>query len=205
MSTLAKVNPKALAAAYICQGQDDVRYYLNGILIEPVDTGGVRCVATDGHRMIIVTDPAGHCEDPIIVAFESTTITKMRQKKASTVTVSSVDDDTDIAKISGLEHVSSVEIIDGTFPDYERVIKDKLPARSCQFTPFNGTYMKGFCDCAKVLGIRNNCIAFVFGETQKDSIHVLFGKAEDNLHARGVVMPVHYDAESMPWLAAVPE
>ena len=32
--------------------QQDVRYYLNGLLIE-IDSGCVRAVATDGHRLAL--------------------------------------------------------------------------------------------------------------------------------------------------------
>lgn len=42
-----------LAAAMHIAGKKDVRYYLNGMLVEPSAAGAV-CVSTDGHRMLVI-------------------------------------------------------------------------------------------------------------------------------------------------------
>ena len=164
MSKLLTIDAKVIAAAFTCQAFQDVRYYLNGIYFEPIEDGGVRAVATDGHRMIVVTDKNGECEAPIIIDFEKTAVTKMKAKGAGVVAVSRVDEDTVIAKIHGnTDHVSSVNIVSGTFPDYRAVIKSELPKESAGFVPFNSEYMRGFCDVAKILDMPNNAISFVNG------------------------------------------
>ena len=61
METLARVSAKAFAAASFFQAVKDVRYYLNGVHIVPLESGGVHVVATDGHRFIVITDPNGEC------------------------------------------------------------------------------------------------------------------------------------------------
>jgi len=194
-----KVNSKALAAAITCQAIKDVRYYLNGVLIEPAESGGVRCVGTNGHHMIVVTDKNGECEKPVIIAFDSATVTKLRNKKATDVAGSYLEDGTAIARINGLGHVAAIEVIDGKFPDYTALFPQSLPEISSAFAPFNAEYMRSFCDAAKYLG--NRAISFVNSATKDEKIFILFGAStNDGLHARGLLMPVRYELCSMPWL-----
>ena len=59
---------RAIEATHFAMAQQDVRYYLNGMLFE-INAGKVRLVATDGHRMAVTelpldvapgTEPAHH-------------------------------------------------------------------------------------------------------------------------------------------------
>lgn len=45
----------------------DIRYYLEGISVEPAEGGGVYLVATDGHKLIAVHDAGGLCSEPTII------------------------------------------------------------------------------------------------------------------------------------------
>lgn len=54
------------AAAMHVAGKKDVRYYLNGMLIEPSAAGAV-CVATDGHRLLVIRTNAPWSLGPVIV------------------------------------------------------------------------------------------------------------------------------------------
>lgn len=46
---------------------DEVRFYLQGIYIEPREAGGVYLCATDGHRLVIVHDENGEADGPMLV------------------------------------------------------------------------------------------------------------------------------------------
>ena len=48
-----------IAAASVIQAKDDVRYYLNGVLIEKGRDNKPIIVATDGHRMVAALDENG--------------------------------------------------------------------------------------------------------------------------------------------------
>lgn len=63
----AKFKSSYLGAASIFAAKTDVRYYLNGIYVEPVKGGGVNLVATDGHRMIIIHDKEGYASRGFII------------------------------------------------------------------------------------------------------------------------------------------
>lgn len=65
---VARVNAMAIKVAFPFMAQNDIRYYLNGINIRPLDDGAVMIVATDGHRYIVIRDQHGYVEDEIIVS-----------------------------------------------------------------------------------------------------------------------------------------
>lgn len=102
-----------------CIDQSESRYYLTGIFLLP-EKGGLVGVATDGHRLlrssIKINAPAF---EPIIVPEQS-----------CAALVKMVGDDKDVAlEISKTligatvgEHRFVSKLIDGTFPDYARVI-----------------------------------------------------------------------------------
>lgn len=62
---LARISSMAVRTVFPFVPTDDVRYYLNGINIRPLDAGGVMVTATDGHRFVIVRDTNGFAEREI--------------------------------------------------------------------------------------------------------------------------------------------
>ena len=109
--------------------QQDVRYYLNGMLIE-VTSGMFRAVATDGHRFAMCSMQA--CiEQPdrhqVIVP----------RKGILELARLLTDQDGEVAIVLGQHHIRATtgeftftsKLVDGKFPDYERVLPrggDKL-------------------------------------------------------------------------------
>ena len=64
---VARVNSVAIKAAFPFISQNDVRYYLCGVNIRPLDDGSVMVVATDGHRFVVIRDPEGFADREVIV------------------------------------------------------------------------------------------------------------------------------------------
>ena len=62
------INIHLLGLASICAAKNDVRFYLKGVCIKPIDTGGVAIIATDGHRCVFYFDAEGFVEDEIIIS-----------------------------------------------------------------------------------------------------------------------------------------
>ena len=105
---------------------EETRYYLNGIFLHIADTGGVsmlRAVATDGHRLAQVELPApeGAGQLPGIIVPRKTVqeLRKLLDEVDKDVAVAASD-----AKIRfSFDNVMlTSKLIDGTFPDYTRVI-----------------------------------------------------------------------------------
>ncbi|CAD7719370.1 Beta sliding clamp [Xanthomonas hydrangeae] len=102
--------------------QQDVRYYLNGLLFDLRD-GLLRCVATDGHRLALCEmelEKAGGAKRQIIVPRKGVT-ELLRLLEAA---------DREVELEVGRSHIRvkrgdvtfTSKLIDGRFPDYEAVI-----------------------------------------------------------------------------------
>jgi len=104
---------------------EETRFYLNGIYLHVVDDGGdmLRAVATDGHRLAQASLPApdGAAGMPgvIIPRKAVTELHKLLDEYDGAVSVALSD-----ARIrfAFADAILTTKVIDGTFPDYERVI-----------------------------------------------------------------------------------
>ncbi|SIS14154.1 DNA polymerase III, beta subunit [Aquipseudomonas alcaligenes] len=109
--------------------QQDVRYYLNGMLIE-VQTGVLRAVATDGHRLAMCSMEAAieHTEKHQVIVPRKGILELARLLTEQDGEVSIVLGANHIRATTG-EFTFTSKLVDGKFPDYERVLPrggDKL-------------------------------------------------------------------------------
>lgn len=113
---------KLIDKTSFAMAQQDVRYYLNGMLFE-VTPGQLRAVATDGHRLAMCDARAETSNDDrmqVIVPRKGV------QELARLLT----DDDGIVTITLGTNHIRATvgnvtftsKLIDGKFPDYERVL-----------------------------------------------------------------------------------
>ena len=104
---------------------EETRYYLNGIYLHSVTEGtpALRAVATDGHRLarVEIDLPEGAAGIPGVIVPRKTVaeLRKLIEETDGTVTVTLSE--TKI-RFAFDEAVLISKLIDGTFPDYERVI-----------------------------------------------------------------------------------
>jgi DNA polymerase-3 subunit beta len=105
---------------------EETRYYLNGIYLHKADRDGVdvlRAVATDGHRLASVEAPlpAGSENIPgVIVPRKAVTeLRKLIDESGDEVAISMSESK---IRFSFDNAVLTSKLIDGTFPDYQRVI-----------------------------------------------------------------------------------
>ena len=118
---------------------EETRYYLNGIYIHATESNGdpvLRAVATDGHRLARVELPlpegAGQMPSVIVPRKAVVEIRKLIEDNESDVSIS-LSESKLCCKIG--DTVLTTKLIDGTFPDYERVIptgNDKLMNVNCR-------------------------------------------------------------------------
>jgi len=115
--------------------QQDVRYYLNGLMLEITETT-LRAVATDGHRLSMCEIDAEHpgIEDSQVIV----------PRKGVMELIKLLDDsDTPATLTVGTNHIKvdlgdqifTSKLIDGRFPDYQRVLPqggDKIVESDCQ-------------------------------------------------------------------------
>jgi DNA polymerase-3 subunit beta len=106
--------------------QQDVRYYLNGLLLE-TEGKCLRAVATDGHRLALAEaelETAAAKDEQVIVP-----------RKGVLELNRLLDGDGSLTVLLGSNHIRvdlddvrlTSKLIDGRFPDYDRVIPKKAP------------------------------------------------------------------------------
>lgn len=120
-SVTQKVLRKHIALVQYAMAQQDIRYYLNGLLMV-VDQNQLRLVATDGHRLAYVATPLDSVPQRQEVIVPRKTVLELGKQMADTedevrVEVSS----NQVAFTFGKVHLIS-KLVDGKFPDYTRVI-----------------------------------------------------------------------------------
>ncbi len=105
---------------------EETRYYLNGIFLHAADGDGgrvLRAVATDGHRLARVEEPlpegAGSMPGVIVPRKTVAELRKLLDEASGEIEVALSD--TRIQFTVGTVQLTS-KLIDGTFPEYERVI-----------------------------------------------------------------------------------
>ncbi len=112
---------RLLDKTHFSMAQQDVRYYLNGLLLE---TGGgvVRAVATDGHRLALcevgLEDDEGAAQQVIIP--RKGVLELQRLLGDEEVVELAIGANHIRAKVGDIRFTS--KLIDGRFPDYDRVI-----------------------------------------------------------------------------------
>lgn len=111
-----------LSKTYFAMAQQDVRYFLNGLLLE-VSEKSIRAVATDGHRLAMSTldiDTGVKAPRQIIIPYKAV-MEMLRLLK---------DDETPATLMVGQEHLKlelphfqfSSKLIKGQYPEYQNVI-----------------------------------------------------------------------------------
>ena len=153
------LNQKDLKAVAHAMAKNDIRYYLNGLLVES-NGAETRLVATDGHRLhMVIQEQSGAVVEPVSFIMPADMV-----KKCLTVKASKVDKcqkiliTYDQGKISarlpdGSEIVQFA--LDGKFPDYRRIIPahDGGAPEPCIFNnDYVADAVRGYCDYAEIRG-----------------------------------------------------
>jgi DNA polymerase-3 subunit beta len=113
---------KLIESTAFAMAQQDVRYYLNGMLWEVRDQQ-LRCVATDGHRLAM-------CAKPLDVAAQDRIQAIVPRKGILELGRMLLDEDAGVEITIGDKHMQvateaftfTSKLVDGKFPDYERVL-----------------------------------------------------------------------------------
>jgi DNA polymerase-3 subunit beta len=105
---------------------EETRYYLNGIYFHAIESGGVsviRAVATDGHRLARVETPApqGAQGMPGIIVPRKA-VNEIQKLLEGIEGEASLELSASKIRVSVGDVVLTSKLIDGTFPDYQRVI-----------------------------------------------------------------------------------
>ena len=110
-----------LSMVHYAMAQQDLRYYLNGVLLV-IDNGVLRAVSTDGHRLAYAeakTDTSGEKQEVIM---PRKTVLELLRLLSDTDDAVSIDLASNQARFSFNEINLITKLVEGKFPDYQRVI-----------------------------------------------------------------------------------
>ncbi len=133
---------------HFAMAQQDVRYYLNGLLLE-ASAGRLRAVATDGHRLAtnwIETPIAAGTPRLQIIIPRKGIIELMRLLEPSDTPVS-ISIGSNHIQVANQDYVFTSKLVEGRFPDYERVI----PKNSDKFITIDRDELKQALGRAAIL------------------------------------------------------
>ena len=147
---MIKFDSNKLAAVAVAQSTEETRYYLRGVFF----TGHI-AVATNGHIMTVGRDARMIDGDFVkndegIFPISKKAQTTMKKAQAESVKI----DDGVLTVVDSMEsvlHMEPCEPIDGTFPDWRRVIPNTETELTSNHGTFNHVYFAKIAETAKIL------------------------------------------------------
>ncbi len=122
LSLNAKSLKRLIDRTSFAMAQQDVRYFLNGMLFE-VGSGGVRTVATDGHRLALCSfDGEGTGGETSQVIVPRKGVLEMQRLLNEVPGDVKVTIGSNHLCVESDEYTLTTKLVDGRFPDYDRVI-----------------------------------------------------------------------------------
>lgn len=171
-----------LKAALVCASSEETRYYLRGIHLS---TSG-HMVTMDGHRMFVARLADKPAADAIVPYADVVAALKLAGGRAK-------DIDIDLAA-NRIGQISFTPV-DGTFPDWRRVVPTGLetpsakdPSDNAAFVHFDHRYVGDFAKMAAILcGKATTAQSVLHPTSASNPALVTFG---DRADCFGVLMPV---------------
>jgi hypothetical protein len=194
---LARVSAVAIKAAFPFIAEHDVRFYLCGVNIRPLEDGSAMVVATDGHRFLIVRDPDGYAEREVIVS-----VSKDAIKHADAGVTFDVLSDSSAVWNSAAGIPLFVQpghsIIEGDFPRIESVV-NVLGYSEGISGAVNTSYL---ADALKIkIGSKAPAIRFFSKDSDSPLLFLLSGIGE--IEVIGGIMKMRETLEWLPrWMPA---
>ncbi|MBQ8671021.1 MAG: DNA polymerase III subunit beta [Alphaproteobacteria bacterium] len=172
---------------------EETRYFLNGLYIHPKDEGEtkvLRIVATDGHRLACVESPLPEGAAKMQgVILPRKTVGEIR-KLLDDAAVENVEIALSDSKVRfNLEDITlASKLIDGTYPDYERVI----PTSNDKLLELNVKEFAKAVDRVSVVAERTRAIKVIANKN-----HLIITASSPELGSAIEEIEVSYDNESL--------
>lgn len=196
------IDPRKLRAVALMAPKDEIRYYLNGVLLE-ITPDGVIYVATNGHALIAFRDERPENDEPyapaqIIVPRDVARSVKPLNRHVERVTLQ--HDGLAMATLSNLKGADlSFKPIDGKYPDWRRVVpKECDGTKGC----YNPELLATFSAIARELANNRDAIPVV--TVAQNGTGCALVKWSDADNYIGAVMPwrITSDEHKAPaWIA----
>lgn len=174
-----ELNVKYLkAAAIVASKEKPLRHYLTGVAVQAGDNGAF-IVATDGHRALAFRQTS-EAQAPVDIIIPTEIIAGVKPHKGvDIVYLTRESENRWRIDYCGASIVFSP--IDGTFPDWRRLVPKAVSGETAQFNP---AYVGDFAKVAKALAAKGHCVTIA--HNGNGPALVSFG---DDIDGFGLLMP----------------
>ena len=175
-----KISKIMLESTHLFRAKADIRYYLNGVCFMP----GGKLAATDGHRLFMGSHENEITENAIV------SIEKAQHKRYSYAVC-----DTDSGLVEFFNDsdarvgVGLCQLIDGRYPDVERVIPKEQAA--VDRIGFNAGYLADVEKCAKLFSPKLQGVTFELNGNTNAAVATVTSPTGET--AKIIVMPMRID------------
>ncbi|QHJ81508.1 MAG: hypothetical protein [Bacteriophage sp.] len=195
MSATINVPVSIISAAAHAMAKEDIRYYLNGLMIEKSPHGGVRVVATNGHHLIAIRAIGATIKQRVksqyIIPRKTIEVIVKAGKSGGMVEFKISSNGSFSARVG--EATFHGDLIDGKFADWERAMPDDDSLSGP--VEIAGHYIESVIKANAALcklegqGVRYNGVTWHMRGEKAPAVAV-FGQSIEGIHAIAVVMPV---------------
>ena len=112
---------RLLSSVQHAMAQQDIRYYLNGVLVV-VENSMIKLVATDGHRLAYIAEEMDGDYPKLEVILSRKTVNELLKQLADSDEELKIDLAEKQVRFNFADTTMTSKVIDGKFPDYTRVI-----------------------------------------------------------------------------------
>jgi DNA polymerase-3 subunit beta len=198
--TNVNIDLNLVKACAVCASKEEARYYLNGVYITS-DGEALVSVATDGHRLAAFRHTIDQDAPlaPFGVIVPLAIIAGIKLNKVGTIAT--------LAHVEGLKwsiahngQSITFDAVDGTFPDWRRVVPKEASGEVAQFNP---SYIGDFAKIAKILGGKKDTPVIIAHNGSGPSL-VSFGVDIDGI---ACLMPIREKGRGMiipHWIHSTP-
>lgn len=188
---------KYLPALAVFMAKCDIRYYLNGISVRPHREGGVVLAATDGHRMLVIHDIHGYCDEEVICRV-APGMGRFCSKEGATVLINPITQRLTIADDKGEELfiLPGKCIVEGKFPDYTKVLPVFANLKMAVSDHVRSNYLAEAAACHPGYGSKkryNTNAIRLWQESPEKSVIVEYAGYPEYC---GVIMPVRCEVKN---------
>jgi hypothetical protein len=202
------INANLFRAAYQSVSTKEIRYYLNGVFVEPHKSGkGVTMTATDGHTLLHIYDADGAFgagDKPCIVQLPADMVRKCKPSRGTSTPIMQIDTVAEIATLyswnATVAEFSVVDadeiqrakkcVVDGTFPDW-RCVVPSVDMLKLGTDAFSGQLLSRMANVGDILAdIKGGCPLKILTSKVGGPCIVRFCSDTADAVGFGVVMPM---------------
>lgn len=189
----------------IFMAENDVRYYLNGVYVEPHPVAGVTLVATNGSSLIVIHDKDGFSNGNWICKLSKPFLAASKKRHGGLdVSLNKVvfSGDAALAVCSlydprlegsliraGMIYAEHSEPVEGVYPDFRRVIPTSFKASDAGF--FNAEYLARLGALTKALGLKNQAVQLMQQDARSSMLCTVVNES-----ISVIIMPMNFSEKS---------